>query len=72
MEEKISVNEYVISNYNYLIMKVAQELDSMLSGNRFIDIRFSKLSMESITKAKRKFFKEYPELKPEKMTKIRE
>lgn len=64
--------EYARSNDNYLIMKVAQELDPMLAGSRFIDIRFSKLSMETITRARRKFFKEYPELKPEKMTRIRE
>lgn len=65
-------DEYARSNDNYLIMRVAQKLDPVLAGSRFIDIRFSKLSMASITRARRQFFKEYPELKPKKMTEIRE
>ena len=65
-------DEYARSNDNYLIMRVAQRLDPILAGNKFADIRFSKLSMESITRARRNFFKEFPELKPKEMTKIRE
>lgn len=65
-------DEFSRENDNYLIMRVAQELDPMLAGSRFIDIRFSKLSMESITRARRSFFKEYPELNPKKIKAIRE
>ena len=65
-------DEYARENDNYLIMRVAQKLDPVLAGSKFMDIRFSSLSMESITRARRQFFKEYPELKPKKMTEIRE
>ena len=65
-------DEYSRENDNYLIMGVAQKLDPVLAGSKFMNIRFSNLSMESITRARRQFFKEYPELKPKKMTKIRE
>ena len=64
-------DEYARSNDNYLIMRVAQKLDPVLAGSKFVDIRFSNLSMESITRARRQFFKEFPELKPKKMTEIR-
>ena len=65
-------DSYARSNDNYLIVRVAQELEPMLAGNRFIDLRFSKLSMESITRARRKFLQENPDLKPKKVTRIRE
>ena len=65
-------DEYARENDNYLIMKVAQKLDPVLANGLFIDIQFSNLSFESITRARRQFFKEYPELKPKKMTEIRE
>ena len=65
-------DEYARSNDNYLIVRVAQILDPELAGTMFINLRFSKLSMEGITRARRSFFKEFPELKPKQMTKIRE
>ena len=65
-------DEYARSNDNYLIMRVAQKLDPVLAGSKFINLRFSNLSMESITRARRQFFKEFPGLKPKKMTEIRE
>ena len=65
-------DEYARENDNYLIVRTAQQLDPILAGSRFIDIRFSKLSMESITRARRSFFKEYPELNPKKIKEIRE
>ena len=65
-------DEYARENDNYLIMRVAQRLDPELAGSKFINIRFSKLSMEGITRARRSFFKELSELKPKEMTKIRE
>lgn len=64
-------DEYSRNNDNYLIVRVAQILDPQLAGSKFVDMRFSKLSMASITRARRSFFKEFPELKPEKMTEIR-
>lgn len=65
-------SEYARSNDNYLIVKVSQELEPELAGSKFIDMMFSKVSHEGITRARRQFFKEYPELKPDKITKIRE
>lgn len=65
-------NEYARNNDNYLIVKVSQELEPELAGGKFVDMIFSKVSHESITRARRQFFKENPELKPDKMTKIRE
>ena len=65
-------DEYSRNNDNYLIVRVAQILDPELAGSKFINLRFSKLSMEGITRARRSFFKEFPELKPKEMTKIRE
>ena len=70
--EILKTDEYARENDNYLIMKVAEKLDPELAESKFVDIRFSKLSMESITRARRNFFKEFPELKPKEMTKIRE
>ena len=64
-------DEYARENDNYLIFRVAQILDPQLAGSKFVALRFSKLSMESITRARRSFFKEFPELKPKKMTEIR-
>lgn len=64
-------DEYARSNDNYLIMRVAQKLDPVLAGGKFVDIRFSKLSMEGITRVRRDFFKTYPELEPEKATRVR-
>ena len=55
-------------NDNYLIIRVVQRLEPFLARSKFIDLRFSKLSMESITRARRQFFREYPELKPKKMS----
>lgn len=65
-------DSYARENDNYLIVKVAQELEPTLAGSRFIDLMFSDLSMESITRARRKFLQENPDLKPKKITEIRE
>ena len=69
--EILQNDEYARSNDNYLIVRVAQKLDPELAGSMFINLRFSKLSFEGITRARRQFFKEFPELKPKEMTKIR-
>jgi len=70
--EILKEDEYARNNDNYLIMRVTQKLDPVLAGSRFIDIRFSNLSMEGITRARRQYFKDYPEKKPKKITEIRE
>lgn len=70
--EILKNDEYSRNNDNYLIVRVAQKLDPELAGSMFINLRFSKLSMEGITRARRSFFKDFPELKPKKITKIRE
>ncbi len=63
---------YARENDNYLIVKVAQELEPQLAGTMFVNLRFSKLSLEGITRARRSFFKDYPQLKSNEITKIRE
>lgn len=65
-------DEYARENDNYLIVKVASILEPELAGSMFVNLRFSKLSFEGITRARRQFFKEYPELKPKKITEVRE
>lgn len=70
--EILKEDSYARENDNYLIVRVAQRIDPLLAGSKFMDLRFSKLSMESITRKRREFFKEYPELKPKKITEIRE
>lgn len=64
-------DEYARCNDNYLIVKVAQELEPNLAGSKFINLRFSRLSLEGITRARRSFFKDYPELKDVKTEQIR-
>ena len=65
-------DEYCRSNDNALLVRVAQILEPDLAGSMFVNLRFSKLSFEGITRARRQFFKEFPKLKPKEMTKIRE
>ena len=65
-------DEYARGNDNYLIAKVSLELEPNLAGTTFENLMFSKTSHESVTRARRNFFKEYPELKPKKVTEARE
>ncbi len=63
---------YARENDNYLLMKVAIELEPELAGSTFIDFMLNtKLCMESTTRAKRDFFKKYPELQTEEIKEIR-
>ena len=52
---------------NYLILRVIQELEPEFIGSTFFAVmtklKYKKISMESITRARRKFFEEYPQLK---------
>ena len=58
---------YARTNDCYLIMKVVQELEPDLSGTSFVNvmqqITYRGISFEGITRARRKFFEENPELK---------
>lgn len=65
-------NQYARENDNYLIVKVAEVIEPELIKTEFKNIDKSKLSFEGITRARRSFFKDYPELKPKKITQIRE
>lgn len=60
-------DEYARADDNYLIMRVVQELEPELAGTAFVNVmknlKYKKISMESITRARRRFFEEYPELK---------
>lgn len=62
-------DEYARQNDNYLIMRVVQELETELAGTTFINVMqklsFKGISCEAITRQRRKFFEEYPELKVE-------
>lgn len=70
--EILEKDEYARENDNYLIACVASKIDPELAGSKFINLRFSKLSMEGITRARRSFFREYPHLNPKKIKEIRE
>lgn len=66
---------YARQDDNYLIMRVVQELEPNLAGTSFSmvmrNLSFKGISLEGITRARRKFFEEYPELKEEKSEKAR-
>lgn len=60
-------NKLAREDDNYLIFKVVQELAPEIVGKTFFqvmtDAKYKRISMESITRARRKFFEEYPEFK---------
>lgn len=60
----------------FLILRVVQKLEPNLAGESFVNVmqglKYRGISFEGITRARRKFFEERPELKEEKITKIRE
>ena len=68
-------DEYARANDGYLIMRVVQELEPELAGTTFANVMrnmsFKGISFEGITRARRKFFEEYPELKVDKAEKAR-
>lgn len=67
--------EYAREDDNFLIMRVVQELEPNIAGTTFVNVmqklKFKGISFEGITRARRKFFEEYPELKVEKAEKAR-
>lgn len=66
---------YARQDDNYLIMRVVQELEPQLAGTTFANVmqqlQFNGISLEGITRARRKFFEEYPKLKIDKAEKAR-
>ena len=68
-------DKYARENDNYLILKVVQELEPSIAGTTFSNVmqqlNFREISLEGITRARRKFFEEYPELKIEKVERAR-
>ena len=68
-------DEYARKDDNYLIMRVVQELEPDLAGKTFANVMqnmtYKSISCESITRKRRQFFAEYPELKNAKAEKAR-
>ena len=68
-------DKYARENDNYLIMRVVQELAPDIAGTSFVQVmqnlKYKKISLEGITRARRKFFEENPELKEKKSEEAR-
>ncbi len=66
---------YARENDGYLIRRVIEELEPNLYKQKFKtimdNIQFTGISIESITRARRKFFEENPNLKVKKAEKAR-
>lgn len=60
---------------NYLILKTIERLEPNLARNSFytvmLNLKDRKISLESITRARRKFFEEYPQLRVKNVDKAR-
>ena len=60
-------DKYARQDDNYLIMRVVQRLEPNLSGTTFVEVMqnltYKGISLEGITRARRSFFTEYPELR---------
>lgn len=71
----LAEDEYARANDNYLIVRVVQELEPNLAGTSFIQVmnnlNYKGISMEGITRARRKYFEEYPYEKVDKAEKAR-
>ena len=59
-------NKYAREDDNYLILKVVQELEPDLAGTTFANVMFNlkykKISLESITRARRKWAETHKDL----------
>lgn len=75
VREILQTEPYSRENDGYLIRRVIEELEPNLYRNSFKTImdnlQFSGISIESITRERRRFFKENPELKVKKSEKAR-
>ena len=60
---------------NYLILRVIEKLEPDLAITRFstalLELKWRKISFESITRARRKFFEEYPQYRVKNVDNIR-
>lgn len=60
---------------NYLIFKTIEMLEPNLARKSFynvmLNLKEKRISLESITRARRKFFEEYPQLKVKNVDKVR-
>lgn len=60
---------------NYLILKVIEKLEPELAKKSFTtvmeNLKNRKISLESITRARRKFFEEYPQYRVKNVEKVR-
>lgn len=68
-------DSYAREDDNYLILRVVQELEPAIAGTAFSNVmqqlKFRGISFEGITRARRKFFEENPQLKVENVEKAR-
>ena len=75
VEKILFTEEDARNDDNYLIFRVIQELEPELAGSNFASVMFNlkykRISMESITRARRKFFEKYPYLKTKEVEKAR-
>lgn len=73
--EILQTESYARENDGYLIRRVIEEIEPNLYKNSFKmimdNLQFSGISIESITRARRKFFEDNPELKVTKAEKAR-
>ena len=69
--EILQNDQYTRSNDNALIFYTVQKLNPELAGSKFIEVINSRISLESITRARRHFFKDFPELNPKFIKEIR-
>lgn len=74
--EILQAEPYSRENDGYLIRRVIEELEPNLYKQNFKNImdniQFTGISFESITRARRKFFEENPELKVNKVERARQ
>lgn len=75
VKEILQTEPYSRENDGYLIRRVIEELEPNLYNKGFEttmdNLQFKGISIESITRARRKFFEENPELKVKKSEKAR-
>ena len=75
VEKILQEDIYAREDDNYLILRVVQELEPTLAGTSFSmvmrNLKYKGISLEGITRARRKFLEKNPNLKIEKTEKAR-
>lgn len=60
---------------NYLILKVVEEIEPAMASETFVNVmlnaKYKGISFESITRARRKYLNDHPELKDDKTEQAR-